>query len=197
MVERKNRDMKTQLSILLDHEHTNWPNKLPAIRFAMNSTRCQTTGYTAAYLMFTRELRTPEDIKHDLQITPRLVSLANTLREVKDTQETQQDTRKKYADQKRRPAPIFKPGDEVLVNTHSLSKASLGHTSKFAPKRDGPYVILNAKEPCSYEIAAKSNPTVPLGTYHTSALKHFITTNDQEVTPIQPIRRRGRPRKKN
>jgi hypothetical protein len=30
MVERKNRDLKTQMAILVGTNHTDWPNKLPA-----------------------------------------------------------------------------------------------------------------------------------------------------------------------
>ncbi|KAG6438941.1 hypothetical protein O3G_MSEX000349, partial [Manduca sexta] len=35
--ERKNRDLRTQLSILVRNEHRRWPEFLPSIRFAMNS----------------------------------------------------------------------------------------------------------------------------------------------------------------
>ena len=36
-VERKNRDMKAQLSILVQNQHNQWSQSLPAIRFAMNT----------------------------------------------------------------------------------------------------------------------------------------------------------------
>lgn len=36
-VERKNRDMKTQLAILVGNNHTAWAEDLPSIRFAMNT----------------------------------------------------------------------------------------------------------------------------------------------------------------
>jgi hypothetical protein len=66
-VERKNRDMKTQLAMYLGNDHTRWPLKLPAIRFAINSTICQGTGQSPAYLTFARELRTPIEVSHDLR----------------------------------------------------------------------------------------------------------------------------------
>ena len=46
-VERKNRDMKAQLAILVQNQHNQWSQSLPAFRFAMN-TGCQSTGYSSA-----------------------------------------------------------------------------------------------------------------------------------------------------
>ncbi|GFV71074.1 hypothetical protein TNCV_3703961 [Trichonephila clavipes] len=55
-VERKNRDLKPRLAILVGDDHSSWYSKLPVIRFAMNTTVCDTTGHTPAYLLFGREL---------------------------------------------------------------------------------------------------------------------------------------------
>lgn len=82
-VERKNRDLKVQLAILSQGDHSKWPDKIPSIRFAMNSAFCSTTGYSAAQLTFGRELRTPDEAHRDLrtivqnenfvpEITPKL-----------------------------------------------------------------------------------------------------------------------------
>ena len=59
MVERKNRDLKAQLAILVDEKYLDWPDKLPSIRFAMDSARCSCTRYSAAYLRFGWELSSP------------------------------------------------------------------------------------------------------------------------------------------
>jgi len=42
----------------------------------------------------------------------------------------------------RREGVNFQPGEKVLIDVHALNKASLGFSAKFAPRRDGPYVIL-------------------------------------------------------
>ncbi|GBO07398.1 Transposon Ty3-G Gag-Pol polyprotein, partial [Araneus ventricosus] len=60
--ERKNRDLKPRLAFLGGDEHDNWYSKLPVIRFAMNTTNCDTTGHTPAFLQFGRELRTVDDV---------------------------------------------------------------------------------------------------------------------------------------
>ncbi|XP_049878826.1 uncharacterized protein LOC126375782 [Pectinophora gossypiella] len=85
--ERKNRDMKIQLAMLVKTEHRTWSKYLPQVRFALNTATCSTTGLTPSYMMFAREMRTPFDAHHDLravlekdnyvpQVTPYLASVA-------------------------------------------------------------------------------------------------------------------------
>ncbi|GFV04774.1 retrovirus-related Pol polyprotein from transposon 412 [Trichonephila clavipes] len=70
-VERKNRDLKSRLAMMAGNNHTLWTEKLPAIRFALNTSKCESTDHTAAYLTFARELRTLDQVNTDLQsVTP-------------------------------------------------------------------------------------------------------------------------------
>lgn len=204
-IERKNRDMKTQLSILVGQDHRTWKDKLPSIRFAMNTSQCDSTGFTPAYLTFGRELRTPDDVNRDLraiienenfipEITPYLLDIANTLRTAKDNHEEQQDKTKFHADLKRRPTPTYELGDLVLVDSHPISKAKTSFTSKLAPKRDGPYRISRVVTPTTYEITTLGNPDDPIAKCHSSALTKYQPTQEAPQ-PIYPIRRRGRPPK--
>lgn len=134
-VERRNRDLKTQLSILVQRDHTRWKLNLPSTRFAMNTARSDATGYTAAFLTFGPDLRTPDDVQRDLrtiinsdnflpQITPHLQRPSETLVAARETQETRQDASKVQADRRRRDVPPFYTGDQVLVTIHVLSKAA-------------------------------------------------------------------------
>ncbi|XP_035230085.1 uncharacterized protein K02A2.6-like [Stegodyphus dumicola] len=63
--EGKHRDLKPRLVILVGDEHISWEEKLPLIRFSMNTTKCETTNHTAAFLQFGRGLRTADDVTHD------------------------------------------------------------------------------------------------------------------------------------
>ncbi|GFT92255.1 hypothetical protein TNCV_4092911 [Trichonephila clavipes] len=67
-VERKNRDLKPRLAILVQDKHDCWSEKLPFIRFALNTAKCETTGQTAAFLNFVRELRTPSEVVNDIRV---------------------------------------------------------------------------------------------------------------------------------
>ncbi|KAJ3660546.1 hypothetical protein Zmor_004989 [Zophobas morio] len=175
----------------------------------MNSAWCSGTGYSPAYLMFGRDLRTVDDVTHDLraitlrenfvpEATPLLLTLDETLKRAREIHESEQDRRKRDQDRHRKTSTAYAPGDLVLVKTHRLSKASQGFTSKFAPKQDGPYVVLRRHGPTSYEIAAHQQPDVVLGLYHASDLVPYQPPTQeatQPVPPVQPLRRRGRPRK--
>ncbi|GFU83119.1 uncharacterized protein TNCV_3200021 [Trichonephila clavipes] len=66
-VERKNRDLKPRLAMMVGNNHTLWIEKLPAIRFALNTSKCESTDHTAAYLTFAGELRTLDQVNTDLR----------------------------------------------------------------------------------------------------------------------------------
>ncbi|GFX38361.1 retrovirus-related Pol polyprotein from transposon 412 [Trichonephila clavipes] len=166
-VERKNRDLKPRLAILVQDKHDCWSEKLPFIRFALNTAKCETTGQTAAFLNFGRE-------------------------RIRKVVEEQQDSRKFYADKKRKAAPTYQPGEHVFVASHPLSNAAQGRGAKLMPCRDGPNVILTQRSPSSYKIASLDNPGETLGVYHTSAL---TPCNNDKVKLLIPLRKRGLPPK--
>ncbi|GFU70443.1 transposon Tf2-6 polyprotein [Trichonephila clavipes] len=103
------------------------------------------------------------------EITPYLKTICNYYRRHTERIETKQDQRKMQYDKNRRPV-YYSPGDKVWVTLHPISSAKNKKTSKFMPKRDGPYLILTQKSPTSYVIASLYNPSEPIATYHTSAL---------------------------
>lgn len=116
------------------------------IRIAMISAKSSSTGYSAAYLTFSRELRSPLDARYDLrttfqsenfipQLIPHLLKLADTLKLAKEADEKMQDKNKVYADQKRRPQIKFSVGDRVLVSTYILRNDSKKISSKLATQQ--------------------------------------------------------------
>lgn len=202
MVERQNRQLKTQLAILVNNEHRSWDEHLFAIRFAINSTKCDSTGYTPAFLNFGREIRCLADVHNDFreivqeetfipQITPYLLKMHKMMEIVRETHEHKQDQHKMYADRNRKQGVSYKPGDLVLINTQQLSNASKGLTSKFYPRRDGPYQIKSCKSSTTYDIESTDGKFI--GCYHTSKITPFIGTMGTQ--PIRPIKSRGRPKK--
>ncbi|GFU15480.1 retrovirus-related Pol polyprotein from transposon 412 [Trichonephila clavipes] len=202
-VERKNRDLKPWLAILVQDKHDCWSEKLLFIRFALNTAKCETTGQAAAFLNFGRELRTPSEVVNEIrvviqndnfvpEITPHLKKFTKFSTQIREVVEEQQDSRKFCADKKRKAAPTYQPGEHVFVASHPLSNAAQGRSAKLMPRRDGPYVILTQSSPSSYEIASLDNPGEPLGVYHTSAL---TPCNNDKVKPLIPLCKRGCPPK--
>lgn len=202
--ERKNRDLKAMLAHLVSDDHTSWPVKLPVIRFALNSAKCRTTGKSPAYLMFGREMRSPTEVVHDLrairakhnfvpQVTPYLENFLHSLSAVRERVEIQQDKTKQYADYSRRPSDALEVGDLVMLKSHLLSKGSKDLTSKFYPRRDGPYQISKKVSPTTYTIASTDQPDVDIGRYHSNDLTRYRGSNDSLPKPVFPKRKRGRP----
>ncbi|GFV25104.1 hypothetical protein TNCV_1006981 [Trichonephila clavipes] len=159
-VERKNRDLKPRRAILVEDKHDCWSEKLPFIRFALSTAKCETTGQTAAFLNFgrERELRTSSEVVNDIrvviqndnfvpEITPYLKKFSKFSTQIREVVEEQQDSRKFYADKKRKAAPTYQPGENVFVASHPLSNAAQGRSAKLMPRRDGPYVILTQRTP--------------------------------------------------
>ncbi|GFY20530.1 retrovirus-related Pol polyprotein from transposon 412 [Trichonephila clavipes] len=149
-VERKN--LKPRPAILVQDKHDCWSEKLPFIRFALNTAKCETTGHTVAFLNFGRELRTPSEVVKDIrvviridnfvpEITPYLKKFAKFSTQIREVIEEQEYSRKIYADKKRNAVSTYQPGEHVFVASHPLSIAAQG-IRKLMPRRDGPYVIL-------------------------------------------------------
>lgn len=201
-VERKNRDLKPQLAILVGQDHTTWDKHLPAIRFAMNSAITSSTGYTPAYLTFGREMRAPADVVSEMRtlvesdnavtsIAPHLRMLSKMLLNARDVHEKAQATYKRYADEGRRLPPDYSSGDLVLLKTQGANDAGKGQTPKFIPRRDGPYRVRDILSPVTYSLERIGDGEL-LGTYHVSQLTPFI---GDVQPPIREKRKRGRPRR--
>lgn len=132
------------------------------------------------------------------EISPKLLMLEESLKIARENVENAQNRNRNYFDPKRRVDPGYTKGDKVLVKSHPRSIQAKQFTARFAPKRDGPYLILRKHGSASYEVSSMENPDIPIGTFHTSMLYPFreITGNEASaLAPIQPIRKRGRPKK--
>ncbi|CAF4948087.1 unnamed protein product [Pieris macdunnoughi] len=113
----------------------------------------------------------------------------------REVHEIEEEKRKELVDQHRRTRPEYNESDMVMVALHPLRYASKGIRAKFAPLRDGPYMIIKQHGPSSYAVADPSNPVLCLGIYHASALTPYTGLSEELPTPVQPLRKRGRPRK--
>lgn len=109
-VERKKR-FETSFSNTYGNGNEAWKDKLSLIIFALNIAKCHSTGQSAAFLQFKRELKTLDDVRHDiksviendifLEITPYLKRFARSVQQVRERVELHQNKQKPYADKKR------------------------------------------------------------------------------------------------
>ncbi|GFW00589.1 integrase catalytic domain-containing protein [Trichonephila clavipes] len=146
-----------RLAILVQDKHDCWSEKLPFIRFALNTSKCETTGQTAAFLNFGRELRTPSEVVNDIrvviqndnfvpEITPYLKKFSKFSTQIREVVEEQQDSRKFYADKKRKPAPTYQPGEHVFVASHPLSNTAQGRSAKLSLRDFNTKIIISLRD---------------------------------------------------
>ncbi|GFX18729.1 transposon Tf2-11 polyprotein [Trichonephila clavipes] len=161
-------------------------------------------GLPRRLIIWKRQLRTSDDIRHDIrqvidndnfvpEITPYLKRFANSILDVKDRVEQKQDCQKENFDRRRR-RKYYKPGDNVWVTIHPISRNN--RSRKFMPKRECLYLILTLRLPVTYEIADPANPDQTLGTY-VSAIKDYEEPETERNTGcVAPLKQRGRSKKK-
>lgn len=196
-VERRNRDLRSQLSIMVGEDHTTWPQRIAAIRFCFNTTVCSATGYSPAYLLFGCELRHPADSARDLRevvrggsfhldVQPYLARLAQTLEEVYET--SRERSIQPTADSG------YRMGQLVLIRSHGQSNARNSRSAKLLPRRDGPYRIVRMISPTVAELEKLDR--TPIGSHSVNDLTPWIQREGSPLpAPEVPIRGRGRPRK--
>ena len=129
------------LRMCIDKEQKNWANQLPAIEFAINSARSETTGYAPFFLNYGRMPRTmlfnenseyPGVKKFAQQIKNAIINAHDAIiaTRVKQTHN---------ANRKRIPAP-FVENDLIYISTQNMSLPK-GKARKLFPKFVGPYKI--------------------------------------------------------
>jgi ribonuclease HI len=162
VMERANRKIFTAVKkILLDDRKGKWPDLLPEVVWALNTTECRATGFTPFRLLYGSKAMTPQEIKHG---SPRTVASA-----VPDVDEpTSKDlidgdrvfalqALNKYQAQTKawRDHTVisreFNEGDLVLVRT-----ARTESRGKLEPKWEGPFIVKTKASPSAYRLTTSS-----------------------------------------
>ena len=188
-VERKNRDIKLYLAKYAEKVHNTWDENLQPMLFALRTAINRSTGYTPARLLLGKELRTPIDLiikpKSDFTHVDynkfadlAQIKLHNAIEYAKENRMLASEQQKLLYD-KGRKLVTFKVGDLVLCKTHPLSSGIDKFAAKLAPKRDGPYVILEFQPPNTYVIGdIETNEAVTTVPVH-FLRKYFAQENPQ------------------
>jgi hypothetical protein len=145
-----------------DDKTGKWPDLLPEVVWALNTTECRATGFTPFHLLYGSEAMTPQEIKHGL---PRTAASA-----VPDVDEpTSKDlidgdrvfalqALDKYQAQTkawRNQAVIpreFSEGDLVLIRI-----ARTESRGKLEPMWEGPYIVKSKASPGAYRLATPNS----------------------------------------
>uniref|UniRef100_A0AAQ4PEW7 Integrase catalytic domain-containing protein n=1 Tax=Gasterosteus aculeatus aculeatus TaxID=481459 RepID=A0AAQ4PEW7_GASAC len=91
---------------------------------------------------------------------------------------------KKYADQRRRPAPRFQPGQDVWLSTRNIRLRL--PSKKLSPRFIGPFKIIKQINTVSYRLQLPSHYMIN-PTFHVSLLKPAVRTEGRQSGPeVQP-----------
>lgn len=157
--ERANRTVTQMIRICVGSSHKDWVSKLPAIEFAINSARSDSTGYAPFFLNTGRMPRnmiwnapTKEEFPGVRIFAQRLKTAIMTAHDAILMARVKQT---RNANRKRQPVP-FKQGDFAYVSTKNMSFPK-GTPHKLVPKYVGPYLLLKDYGNFSFKVQLPSH----------------------------------------
>lgn len=160
--------------------YPNWAEILPAVEFAINSSKHASTGFSPFFLCYGEEAPTPAALDlHKLMKTnanqasvdfaaKNQVALEQAKRHLLNAQKKQ----KKYADQHRRHVE-FEVGQQVLISTADLP---LRGPRRLAPKWFGPVTIIRKFSEVNYQVVLPEAWKRRHPVFHISKLKLYPTS---------------------
>jgi hypothetical protein len=160
-----------------------WVSKLPAIEFAMNSARSETTGYSPFFLntgCMPRSLLWNSDRTREY---PGVANFALQRRlAVMSTHDSMIAARVKQtqnANRKRQPVP-FENGDLVYLSSKNITFEK-GLARKLIPKFIGPYAIIQDFENGSFrlDLPANMKQRSVHDVFHSSLLRIHVPNDDR------------------
>ncbi|CAA7270581.1 unnamed protein product [Cyclocybe aegerita] len=193
--ERANRTITQMLRQCINAKQTDWVSRLPAIEFAINSARSESTGHAPFFLNTGRMLRSmiwdsapkeeyPSVHNFALQRKLALMSAHDSIlaARVKQTRES---------NKRRRLAP-FVLDDLVYISTKNITFPK-GLARKLIPKYMGPYKIVRDFGNQSFQVDLPSNlkQRGVHNVFHASLLRIHVPNDDRlfpgrQVTQIVP-----------
>ncbi|KFM56688.1 Retrovirus-related Pol polyprotein from transposon 412, partial [Stegodyphus mimosarum] len=199
MVERFNRTILNNLSLVVSRNQQDWDKKLPLFLLAYRSAVHETTGYSPSQMLFGRDLRlpcdllfgrppdapsSPEEYIQDLQA--RFEVMHNFARErvnlATEKMKTRYDTRAT--------GHRFNEGDKVWLWNPTRRK---GLSPKLQSPWDGPYTVLNRLNDVVVRIRKSSNSKPKVVHYDRLQARkkkslRSSETNEQREARLESIR---------
>ena len=184
--ERANRTVTQMLRQGIQPDQKDWVSKLPAIEFAINSARSESTGYAPFFLNFGRMPRSMiwESASRDEYPSVRDFALQKkmALMAAHDSIIAARVKQTRDANRKRQDVP-FVQGDLVYVSSKNISFPK-GRALKLLPKFIGPYKIMRDHGNCSFQLdlPAQLKRRGVHNVYHSSLLRVHVP-NDNRLFP--------------
>ncbi|KZS06230.1 Uncharacterized protein APZ42_030414 [Daphnia magna] len=180
LVERQNKTLATMLAMYVDESHEDWDEFLGFVTFAYNTARQESTNHTPFMMVYGREAVIPVDLLASTGPSqPKLVGAVDLMKammelreDVKDRLAMVQQRQKTQYDARVSAAPVYEPGDLVLIFRPQRKK---GLAEKLMHQYVGPYKVIRQKFVVESDEESDSDEEV-------EKLEHADTDLDVERT---------------
>lgn len=181
--ERANRTINQMIRQSINDKQTDWVEKLPAVEFAINSARSESTGYAPFFL---NNGRMPRPMIWPYADTSEVASIRNfalkkklALMAAHDNILSARVKQTRDANRKRQPA-LFQVNDFVYLSTKHISYPK-GLARKLIPKYIGPYRITKEFGNFSYQLDLPSSLKQRgiNNAFHASLLRIHLPNDDR------------------
>jgi len=192
--EHTNKSVNQCLRFHVERNQKGWKRALPRIWFFLMNTVNKSTGYSPFQLKYGHSPRilphfestVPAD-KEDVDAMEIVERIQKNVADAKDNLMLAKISQAYFANGKRSPEIMYKVGDKVMLSTSNRrqefkEKPGDGRVTKFMPRFDGPWEILEAHpETSTYKLNLPHTTNI-FPTFHSSQIKLFIP-NDNEIFP--------------
>ena len=181
--ERANRTITQMLRQCVDPSQKDWVAKLPAIEFAINSARSESTGFAPFFLNFGRMPRnmlwTTASVTEFPSVREFAMQKKLAIMAAHDSILSARIKQTRDANRKRRAAP-FQKGELVYLSTQNISFPR-GLARKLIPKFIGPYKILQDYGNSSFrlDLPPQLKQRGIHDVFHASLLREHIPNDDR------------------
>jgi hypothetical protein len=152
--ERVNQELEQYIRLFVNERQNDWEDLLPLAEFQYNNHVHASTQQTPFMIDTGRNPRMgfePHQRPSRLEsVTEFQERMASSLSEAKAALTKAKDDMTRYYNQRRTPAPTFKPGDRVFLDASDI--ATTRPSRKLSHRNLGPFIVERAVSPSAYRL---------------------------------------------